>query len=125
MPLILEDMAAKAVVDSFVEKNERRWNDSTYKYNCWVLYNFAETFPVLPTVRNQVLDYLRKHTRKKSKYRWQIGTMRSCYKVIRALYTWAKEAYPGGENLMILPAPSNREIRNFGRMRSGRKAKGL
>ena len=112
---LLEDLATREVVDAFVEANEKRWSNATYKYNCWVLDNFAETLPILTTELHEVLEYVENHTRRKSKYLWEIGTVRSCYKVLRTFYGWTRENYTGAEHLMILPPPSNRQIKNFGK----------
>lgn len=120
---LLEDRATREVVDAFVGANEKRWSDATYKYNCWVLDNFADTFPILPTALREVLEYVENHTRKKSKYLWEIGTVRSCYKVLRSFYGWTRENYPRAEHLMILPPPSNRQIKNFGK-KTYRRRKG-
>ena len=114
---LLADLATREVVDAFVEANEKHWGDATYKYNCWVLDNFEGTFPSLPTALREVLDYVENHTRKKSKYLWSIGTVRSCYKVLRTFYGWTRETYTGAEHLMNLPPPSNRQIKNFGKKR--------
>lgn len=111
----MEDLAAKEAVNAFVEANQGRWSDATYKYNCWVLDNFKDTFPILPTALHEVLEYVENHTRKKSKYLWEIGTVRSCYKVLRTFYRWTRENCTRAEHLMILPPPSDRQIKNFGK----------
>ena len=112
-----EDLATNEAVDAFVAANEERWNDGTWKKYRWVLDNFAETFPILPTTLDQLLNYVANHTLKNSRYLWELGTVRSCYKVIRTFYSWARAHYPGAEHLLILPSPSHRRIQNFGRKR--------
>ena len=114
---LIGNLAAREAVDAFFDGNGSRWTDATYKHYCWVLYNFADTFPVIPTTLQEVLEYVGNHRLSKSKCLWEIGTVRSCYRAIRTFYSWAKAFYPGAEHLMTLPPQGDRRIKNFGRKR--------
>ena len=34
-PRLVNYLATNEVVDAFVDANQRRWSDATYKYYCW------------------------------------------------------------------------------------------
>jgi len=114
---LIEAIATKDAVDAFIARNAAPWNAATFARYRWMLGDFATAFPALPTILQEVLDYVEHHRLKKSEYLWEVGTVRSYYKVLRRFYAWTKSQVPGAGHLMVLPPVSDRRIGNFGRKR--------
>ena len=122
---LVEDIPSRGPIDRFMAANESGWTSATYNFYRSVLSNFVTAFPVMPTRLDEVIQYVENHRKRKSRYLWNIGTVRSSYKALRTFYSWTKANYSGAELLMVIPPPSNRRIKNFGRKKYRRKKTGI
>ena len=106
----MEDIPSRGPIDRFMAANESGWTSATYNFYRSVLSNFVTAFPVMPTRLDEVIQYVENHRKRKSRYLWNIGTVRSSYKALRTFYSWTKANYSGAELLLVIPPP-DQELR--------------
>ena len=90
---LVEDIPSRGPIDRFMAANESGWTSATYNFYRSVLSNFVTAFPVMPTRLDEVIQYVENHRKRKSRYLWNIGTVRSSYKALRTFYSWTKANY--------------------------------